>query len=159
MYWKLCPDGDGRRADLPGGDLHVLLADGADDVVGGQVARLQPLRVEPDAHAVVLGAHHLDLADAGNAAEHVLDVEIDVVADVDLVVQPLAVASSRLTISTMFVDFFFVTTPWRLTSSGSLGSAMPTRFCTSTVAMSMSVPTSNVTVRSMLPSSELFDYM
>jgi hypothetical protein len=39
-----------------------------------------------------------------------------------------------------------VVTPLRFTSSGSLGIAMFTRFCTSTDAMSMFVPSSNVTL-------------
>ena len=43
-------------------------------------------------------------------------------------------------------DFFFVLTPSRLTSSGSRGSAVWTRFCTWTWAMSRSTPCSNVTV-------------
>ena len=64
-----------------------------------------------------------------------------------------------LTISTMFVERFSVFTPSRMTSSGNLGWAMATRFCTSTVAMSMSVPTSKVTVNSYEPSSELREDM
>ena len=48
---------------------------------------------------------------------------------------------------TMLVDCFFVVTPSRFTSSGSIGSAIATRFCTSTAAMSMSAPTSKLTVR------------
>ena len=46
--------GHRRLADLAGGDLHVLLAQRLDDVAGRQVARRQLVRVEPDAHAVVL---------------------------------------------------------------------------------------------------------
>ena len=57
----------------------------------------------------------------------------------------------------MFVDCFRVVRPCRLTSSGSRGSAAATRFCTSTVAMSTSTPTSNVTVTPIEPSSELVD--
>jgi len=49
--------------------------------------------------------------------------------------------------------------PCFLTSSGSVGSALLTRFCTSTVAMSMSVPMSKVTVISQLPSEALFEDM
>jgi hypothetical protein len=47
---------------------------------------------------------------------------------------------------TMAVDFFLVVTPWRLTSSGSFGLAIATRFCTRTWAMSRLVPTSKLTV-------------
>jgi len=42
--------------------------------------------------------------------------------------------------------------PLRRTSSGSRRSAALTRFCTSTCALSMSVPTSKVTVTDRLPS-------
>ena len=59
--------------------------------------------------------------------------------------------------STIAVDFFLVVIPSRLTSSGSFGSAIATRFCTRTVAMSMSVPTLNETVSFIVPSSEDFD--
>lgn len=47
----------------------------------------------------------------------------------------------------MSVDCFFVVTPWRRTSSGSLASAMFTRFWTRTAAMSMFVPGSKLTSR------------
>ena len=57
----------------------------------------------------------------------------------------------------MFVDCFVVVTPCRFASSGSSGSAAATRFCTSTVAMSTSTPTSNVTVTAIDPSSALVD--
>ena len=50
-----------RGADLTGGNLDVLLLDGLDHVVGGQVACSEAVRIEPDAHAVVLGAHHQGL--------------------------------------------------------------------------------------------------
>jgi len=50
------------------------------------------------------------------------------------------------------VDFFLVVIPCRCTSSGSLGWAMATRFCTRTCAMSRLVPTSKVTVRLYDPS-------
>jgi hypothetical protein len=53
VYWKFWP-GDGRLANLPCGHLHILLAHHADDVVGRQVARRKLVRVEPDAHTVIL---------------------------------------------------------------------------------------------------------
>ena len=49
--------------------------------------------------------------------------------------------------------FLLVTTPSRRTSSGSRGSAMLTRFCTSTCAVSRSVPSANVTVIVVRPSA------
>ena len=59
----------------------------------------------------------------------------------------------------MSVDCFLVIMPCRCTSSGSLGTAIATRFCTSTWAMSRSVPTSNVTVRLYEPSLAQVDDM
>ena len=43
-------------------------------------------------------------------------------------------------------EFFRVTTPLRCTSSGNCGCAIATRFCTSTCALSRSVPSLKVTV-------------
>src|SRR5262249_38713420 len=76
----------GRGTELPGGDLHVLLADGGDHVAGGQVTRRELLRVEPDAHGVVAAAEHLHVAHARQPRELVLDVEHRVVAQVERVV-------------------------------------------------------------------------
>jgi hypothetical protein len=66
---------------------------------------------------------------------------------------------TMLTIRVMLVAFFSTLTPWRLVSSGRTGSASFTRFWTSTVAMSTSVPTSKVTVMAHWPSAEDFDDM
>ena len=52
----------------------------------------------------------------------------------------------------MLGDFFLVVTPVCLTTSGSVGMAIATRFCTSTWAMSRSVPSLKVTVRLYAPS-------
>ena len=52
----------------------------------------------------------------------------------------------------MLVDCFLTVTPCRRTSSGSIGSAIATRFCTSTWAASRLVPISNVTVSEYAPS-------
>jgi len=57
----------------------------------------------------------------------------------------------------MLGDFFFVTTPCRFTSSGSFASATATRFCVSTWAWSMSVPSAKVTSIAACPSLVLFD--
>ncbi len=48
-------------------------------------------------------------------------------------------------------DDLSVVTPMRRTSSGRRGRAMATRFCTSTCAVSRSVPSLNVMVSVMLP--------
>ena len=55
-------------------------------------------------------------------------------------------------------DFTVVTPSWR-TLSGRRGSACATRFCTCTVARSMSVPPRKVTVSSMVPSEPAVDFM
>ena len=49
-------------------------------------------------------------------------------------------------------ELLSVVTPSRRTSSGSRGSAMATRFCTSTCALSRSVPSLNVIVSVIAPS-------
>ena len=59
----------------------------------------------------------------------------------------------------MLGDFFFVVTPRRLTSSGSFGCAIATRFCTNTCAMSRFVPSSNTTSIVTTPSLVLRDVM
>ncbi len=56
-------------------------------------------------------------------------------------------------------DCFLTVTPMALTTSGSAGVAMATRFCTSTWAMFTSVPSANVTSRVYEPSLLLFDDM
>ena len=56
-------------------------------------------------------------------------------------------------------DRFLTVTPMALTTSGSVGWAMATRFCTSTWAMFRSVPSSKVTSRVYEPSLLLCDDM
>ena len=70
----------------PGGDLHVLLADGVDNVAGGQVSRRDFVRVQPEAHGVIARAENLHVAGAGNAGQHVLDLEGGVVAQINVVI-------------------------------------------------------------------------
>ena len=86
MIWIVWPAGDRRLADLAGGDLGVLLADGRDHVAGRHVPRGQLLRVDPDPHAVVALAEQEHVADARHAGQLVLDLHQGVVAQVELVV-------------------------------------------------------------------------
>ena len=72
-----------RVADAAGGDLHVLLAQRADDVAGRQAARRQLVRVEPQPHRELALAEDDDVADAGHALERVAHVEVDVVAEMN----------------------------------------------------------------------------
>src|SRR5204863_367712 len=69
---------------------HVLLAQRPDHVAGGQVARRQLVRVEPDAHAVVLLAELEDVADALHAGQRVLDLDGGEITQIKLVVIGLA---------------------------------------------------------------------
>ncbi|RMS61735.1 hypothetical protein ALP65_04617 [Pseudomonas aeruginosa] len=69
-----------------GGDLAVLLADGVDHVGGGEVARGDLVRVQPDAQRIVAEAEQLDVADAVEAGQFVLHVEHRVVRQVEHVV-------------------------------------------------------------------------
>ena len=76
---------DGRQAaQLPGGHLHVLCADGRLDVHRRQVVLVQLDRVEPDTHGV-LGAEHLEVAHTFGTGDRVLHVGNDVVGQVVLV--------------------------------------------------------------------------
>jgi hypothetical protein len=59
----------------------------------------------------------------------------------------------------MALDCFLVVTPMALTTSGSFGWAMATRFWTSTCAVSGSVPILNVTVMRSEPSFVACDSM
>ena len=56
----------GLLADLAGGHLQVLLADGGDDVGGVEAERGQLVGVEPGAEAVVALA---EIGDAGHAGQ------------------------------------------------------------------------------------------
>src|SRR5262249_46200311 len=82
-------------ADLPGGDLVVLLADRLDHVGGGQVAGGQFFRVEPDAHAVVALAEQEDVADPRHAEQLVADLHQGVVAQVQLRVAAVGLCRGR----------------------------------------------------------------
>ena len=150
----------GRRvlADLAGGDLHVLLADRGQHVLGGQVAGLELLGVEPDPHAVVAAAEDLDVADAGDAAQLVLDAERGVVAQEQVVVAPVGRGQrdgqddvGRLLLGGDALPLHLL--------RAACGTAMATRFCTSTCARSRLVPISKVTVSLYEPSLEQVDDM
>ena len=75
-----------RRAEHAGRHLDVLFADRAHDVGRRQLARGQPIRIEPDAHAVFAGAEDLHGADARQARQLVLHLQERVVRQVEHVV-------------------------------------------------------------------------
>ena len=76
----------GRLAELAGGNFDVLLAQRADDVGGGELAGGELDRVEPDAHGVLADAEDDDIADALDALEGVLDVDVEVIAHEEVAV-------------------------------------------------------------------------
>ena len=69
----------GRGPNLTRGHLLALLLDDVDDVLGRQAARLEQVRVEPDAHRVLPGAEDRHIAHAIQAAKLVLHVDDRVV--------------------------------------------------------------------------------
>ena len=66
---------------------------------------------------------------------------------------------NKVSIMTMFDDFFCTVTPCCFTASGKEFMATLTRFCTMTVAMSISVPTSKVTVKAYMPDADEVELM
>ncbi len=79
----------GRRADLPGGCLEVLLLDGRDDVGGSEAERGEAIRTEPDPHPVLGAAIQIHLRDPGHAEQGVPDVDHGVVVEELGVAAPL----------------------------------------------------------------------
>ena len=84
--WKLVAAGHRRLGELARGHLHVLGSQRLDDFGPREAERLDPLGVEPDAHAVLARAVELHVADAVDARQLVLHLQGRVVADVELVV-------------------------------------------------------------------------
>ena len=75
-----------RRADLAGGDFLALLLQRPHHVGGVEAARLQLVRIEPDAHRILAGAEDGDIADARQARKLVLEIDGRVVGEVEAVV-------------------------------------------------------------------------
>ena len=71
----------GLLAELTGGDLDVLLGESVGDVERGEAAGGEAVGVEPDAHGVLALAEDDDIADAGDALQSVLDVDVEIVGD------------------------------------------------------------------------------
>jgi hypothetical protein len=72
--------------ELAGGHLDVLLANGGHHVAGGEAARLEALRIEPHAHAVLPRAEDVHVAHAVDARDLITETERGVVAEVEVVV-------------------------------------------------------------------------
>ena len=60
--------------DLPASHLRVLLADGQDDVVGGEVVDGQAVGIEPNPHAEIALAAEENVADSLQAEQLVLNL-------------------------------------------------------------------------------------
>ena len=73
-------------AKLAGRDLDVLILHRANHIARGQAARGDLVRIDPNAHRVVPAAEQSYLADAGQACEFVLDLDVGVVAQVERIV-------------------------------------------------------------------------
>jgi hypothetical protein len=83
---QLLPLLRGRLADLAGGELRVLLVDGARHVRGGELQLRKAVGLEPHTHRVVLGTENLHVGRARHALQLVEHVERDIVAGVQIVV-------------------------------------------------------------------------
>src|SRR5439155_8874412 len=59
----------GLRADLAGGDLHVLFAQRIHHFARRDAAAREPIGIQPQPHCVLALAEDLDVADAGNAPQ------------------------------------------------------------------------------------------
>ena len=73
-------------AQLTGNHLGVLLPDSVGHIHRGKAEILQPLRIQPDAHAVGTRAQHLHLTHAGNTPQRILQIDQGVVGQKGLVV-------------------------------------------------------------------------
>ncbi|MNR07256.1 hypothetical protein D3C85_1233720 [compost metagenome] len=70
-----------RRAYLACCTLHVLLAQGLSDIVGGYIQGIHAIRAQPDAHAVVARAKQLDLPDTRQTRQRLAHLRAGIVAD------------------------------------------------------------------------------
>ena len=77
------------RADLARRHLRALLPQRLDHVLGHEPARLHFVRIEPNAHRILPGAEHDDVAHAGQPGDLVLELDGGVVGEVKAVVAPV----------------------------------------------------------------------
>ena len=128
------------------------------DVLRGQSARGELVRIEPDAHRVFARAEDVDVADAVDAREFVAHLEERVVAGEERIERAVGrdqVHDHRDVGRLLFRRHADALHFLRAAS----GIAMATRFCTSTCAVSRLVPSLNVMFSVMLPSLVLCDDM
>ncbi len=84
--WNVASDGAGGRPEHSCCHLDVLLADGPDDVAGGELPRREAIRIEPHAHAVFAGAEDLNRAHTRQPADLVFHLQVRVVRQIEHVV-------------------------------------------------------------------------
>ena len=148
--------GHGRLAEAPGRDLHVLLLDGVRSRRRRSSARRPAAAGRARCACCNRGGRGICTSPTpstrARASFTFRAASCSGRADRSRNSRSVRRLETRLTHSKMLGDFFIVVTPIRLTSSGSPAWAMATRFCTSTWAVSRSVPSLKVTSRSIWPS-------
>ena len=75
------PLGNRRAAQLARRHLHVLVRHRGEHIGGCEVKLFEPVRVEPEAHAVLTGAENPDQADTGQTGQGVLHVDLTVIRE------------------------------------------------------------------------------
>ena len=75
---------------MPGHHLDILVSDGVQDIRGGEIELFEPVRIQPDTHAVLTGAEDSHLADTRQPGERVLHVDDAVVGEKGLI-EPVVV--------------------------------------------------------------------
>jgi len=73
-------------ADLTGRHLHVLLAHRGQDFIHIHVARCDLARIQPQAHGIVAGTEYPHIPHAGQARQHVADLDQGVISKIQRVV-------------------------------------------------------------------------
>ena len=63
-----------------------MLLDGLDDVSGSQVEGFEPVGIQPDAHAVILGTEDRYISHAFDTQQFILDPQYDVIVDKQAIV-------------------------------------------------------------------------
>src|SRR6185312_4182149 len=71
----------GLLPDGASGDLDVLLLQRADDIGCGKLASRELDRIEPQPHGIFALAEDPDIADAADALDGILDIEVEIVGD------------------------------------------------------------------------------
>ena len=75
---------------MSGHNLDILVSDGVQNVRGGQVELFEPVRVQPNAHAVLTGAEDSHLTDARQPGQGILHIDDAVVGEEGLI-EPVVV--------------------------------------------------------------------